>query len=204
MKSHEFITDDKRPSPDFINSQVDKQQWEKLGHGADVSVWQHIADPNTVVKIVGGGRAWDSSGGMGVILYAKFCIDNEDTNKHFLRVLDINDDDPKVCQIRVERLLPLPNNAIGDALQSLSEAIDYNLNQNTVREYAEEVELRLTKDGISKNNQVTDIIAAIIEVNNSRYDYAKQFKTNVPLLDLHDANWMMRPNGTIVISDPWS
>jgi len=204
MRSHEFINEDKRPSPEFINRQVDTQQWKKLGDGADVSVWAHIADPDTAVKIVGGGRNSHDLGS-GSILYAKFCVDNSDLNKHFLKVLDINNDDPMVCQIRVERLLPLPEeNSLGDALHSLSDAIEYNLQQHIVVEYAEEVVSRLEADGLARYNDVNEIVDAVKMLVDERYDYARRFRFGVPTIDLHEANWMMRPNGTIVISDPWS
>ena len=204
MKSHEFIFDDTRPSPKFINSQVDTNQWKQLGSGADVSVWQHIADRDTVVKIVGGGRSYGNNSGTGSVLYAKFCDDYGDENKHFLRVLDINDDDPMVCQIRVERLIPLPEeNNLGDALHSLSDAIEYNLQHQLVEEYASEVEDRLVADGLSRYNRVVDIVNAVRKLCNERRDYARQFKVDAPTIDLHEANWMMRPDGTIVISDPW-
>jgi len=206
MKSHEFINEGERPPPGFINKQVNKKLWKRIGSGADVSVWQHIADPDTVVKIVGGGKMPTWQHGSGVKMYAKFCVDHANKSKHFPKVLDINNDDPEVCQIRVEKLLPLPgiSDSLGHFLKELAEHVknDYWGNTKHNEYIVNRVQKEMDKLGLSEFNTIDDIMKAVKLLVDSTLTYAKQFNHS-PLFDVHSANWMMRSDRTIVLSDPW-
>lgn len=207
MKSHEFIDESRRPSPGFINSQVNKKLWKKVGSGTDVSVWQHINDSDTVVKIVGGGKMPVWKDGTAVIMFANFCVDHAATNKHLPKVLAINTDDPEVCQIRVERLLPLPgdSNNMGYHLEQLAKlvSIGYYGNADYVAQLKNNVQEEMNELGLDNTNSLSDLISTIRLVVDSAGSYAKKFGIAKPLFDVHSDNWMMRPDRTIVLSDPW-
>lgn len=205
------------PSPHYVNSMVDKKQWNMLGNGMTGSVWEHMADPHTVVKIVGGGSAWlTPSEKKGAIAFVHFCVDHGDESEHFPIIYGINVDDPDLVQIRIERLEPLKIGGIGDVLEVLSDTVDMAqnpsglLNPNTI-DVDDKDQLEELRDDfndriegtILMRNTFESVLHAIVVLKLNGPHYAKAYGLREISLDLHEYNWMMRPDGTIVAVDPW-
>ena len=194
MRAKEFINEI-RPSSAFINDIVDKKVWTNVGKGCDVSVWHNPSEPDTIVKITGGGFTSGPDAGVGQIEFANFCLNNAKHNPHYPKVLAINNDDPDICQIKMERLVSLPNYDLGDMLLDLANSMDGYMKQDEIEYLHQYIFKELRRLYMHRQNDIEDIIGAL-----------KFLDLNKPAdltTDLHPNNWMMRPNGTIVISDPW-
>ena len=198
MRSTEFISElDNR----FVNSQVDTSSWKQLGQGCTASVWQHINDPDTVVKLVGGG--YDSvtqEEKSATIAFVKFCVDHGYESKHFPIIHGINVDDPEVIQIRLEGLLPF-NGDLGYALEMISPNLIKGRKAYVVSSLTEA--LYYTSKAIQQNNTAESLVSAVEMLLRYVPVYSKIFKCRNLKVDLHAENWMRRSDGTIVAVDPW-
>ena len=187
----------------FVNSQVDKSQWKRKGIGQTASVWQHMEDPDTVVKLVGGGKERYLKPGQknSSIAFAHFCVDHGHESKHLPIILGLNVDDPQVVQIRIERLFSIPRQ-VGFALNNFAHRA-----KNIYVDPSDDVDRLntiLLEYKMRKNNDADDIRKMIKMLVMYAFEYSQRF--DVPrniTVDLHEGNWMKRADGTIVAVDPW-
>jgi hypothetical protein len=208
-----FDTELTELAPDYVN-QVIKQQsqgkfknlraWDKLGQGATASVWQHYQEPDTVVKVVGGGD-YEAQGGYRNITLAfiHFLVDHGHTSKHYPIVHGINIDDAEVLQIRMEKLLPISSGDVRSGLSRLANAVTGGAALTKSK-----IELLSAMkysgiQGMKENNNVDEIVEAIKYLSKALPVYLEAHNINEGWIDLHGGNWLMRPNGTIIAADPW-
>ena len=204
MRAKDFLTE---LTSAFVNKTVNKSEWappdkkDKVAKGSTASVWQHIEDPNTVVKLIGGGKYKakqhhkDSS-----IAFVNFLVDHGKESKHLPIVHGINVDDNEVVQIKIEKLYPLPKE-VGDYLYSLSVWAGAKGSQpNYIKK---ELKRALTKFSLDKNNSVSDIEQTIILLDKARREYKDKYNLPTLYLDLHEDNWLQTKDGIIVAADPW-
>jgi len=164
--------------------------------GATGSVWQHLDDPDKVVKVVGGGR-WRAEKHHldSTVAFVDFLVHNGYKSPHFPIVhgIDVGAD---VVQVRVERLYPI-NRDVGWLLDEMSDGF---IGPTKVREYD-----RLVKRGdIDPNKNSFESIKKCIKLlNDARSEYKNKYKLPNLILDLHSGNWLQRSDGTIVAADPW-
>jgi len=192
-------------SPAFVNKTIQQKgagKWVSPGggkiipKGATGSVWQHLDDPDKVVKVVGGGRNAAKKHHLdSTIAFVDFLVHNGYKSKHLPIVhgIDVGKD---VVQVRMERLHPI-NSDLGYLLDDMS----YRpMNPRMTREYD-----RLVKRGaIDPNKNSIESIKKCIELLNAgRSEYKNKYKLPSLSLDLHGGNWLQRPDGTIVAADPW-
>jgi len=200
MKANEFITE--YIDPKFVNSEIKKTDWQKVGAGATASVWHHLEDPNTVVKVIGGGRDRITKQFRNTaIAFVHFCVDHGHESPHFPIIHGINIDDEDIVQIRIERLVELPNLAVNRRLESVAETVDY-YSVTRARDEIEVLDEAIAKYPILQNNSGIEIAKAVKLLSKYVESYTRKHKT-VAGLDLHYGNWLMRPNGIIVAADPW-
>lgn len=207
-----FITEDEKLDeldPGFVNDQIVKQRqpfkhqqaWERKGRGATASVWQHYSDPHTVVKVVGGGDYESFRTEREVTLaFVHFLVDHGHQSKHFPIVHGINIDDHEVLQVRIEKLVPLPD-PIASVLGGFRWNTDSGKHLRTVAAKLKTVLVHYPK--LNAQNQVEDIVAAVSLLDRAKPVYAQAHGLNDVTLDLHSGNWLARPDGTIVAADPW-
>jgi len=205
MKSSEFINE---ISSEYVNNTIrTNRNWRRQGRGATASVWQHISDPHTVVKVVGGGEMEDPNDLGATIAFVHFCVDHGYKSKHFPIIHGINVDDPEVVQVRIEKLQPL-NFEVASALSGLANAVGYSCfsassaNLNSRVAYLEKM---LQQKGLQTQNNADDMVDAIRMLGDEQTIayYGKEHSSPYISLDLHQGNWMMRQDGTIVAVDPW-
>lgn len=204
-----FDTDLTELAPDYVNRQINrqlrpdtkKQVWEPMGTGATASVWQHYQEPDTVVKVVGGGD-YEAQGGYRNITLAfiHFLVDHGHTSKHYPIVHGINIDDAEVLQIRMERLVPITNSYVSSALATLAKAVT---DQFAITRPKQILYQELKASGLLYKNNVNEITSAIRFLNKALPVYKDAHNISEGWLDLHGGNWLMRPNGVIVAADPW-
>ena len=200
MRAKEFITE---LDADFVNSEIRKDKsWRIQGKGCTASVWQHIDDPHTVVKVVGGGTWQDTNDLHATIAFVHFCVDHGYKSKHFPIIHGINVDDPEVVQVRIEKLYPM-DREISTLLSTIATAI--NKYGSAPQRVIDEFEDRLQLSGLIHNNSVNGIVDAIrlLADNSIMNSYKTEHSLQFLTLDLHAANWMTRADGTIVAVDPW-
>ena len=208
MLAQEFITElDSR----FVNREIQKgEEWKPVGknkypvQGATASVWGHYSDPNTVVKVVGGGEYDVDPVSRNVTLaFVHFCVDYGYKSKHFPIIHGINVDDDEVLQIRIEKLIECSNDRLLSALSRLANCVRYN-NRKDLPRYKNELATALkTNARIAKNNTLGGILEAIQLLHKAAPIYAKAHGLKEIWLDLHPGNWLLRPDGVIVAADPW-
>ena len=194
--------------PGFVNDQIVKQRqpfkhqqaWERKGRGATASVWEHYSDPHTVVKVVGGGEYESFRTEREVTLaFVHFLVDHGHQSKHFPIVHGINIDDDEVLQVRIEKLVPIPDMITG-VLGMFKWRADSGKGMREVAAKLKKVLVRYPKFA---NNNVDDIVAAVSLLNRAKSVYAQAHGLHEVTLDLHGGNWLARPDGTIVAADPW-
>jgi len=206
MKINEIIAEDV-PSA-FINSEIKKdKQWKKMGSGVTASVWRHMEDPTTVVKVVGGGMMNSRpSYRSGAIAFVHFCVDHGHESPHFPIIHGINVDDDDVVQIRLETLLPIVNYDIATGCANIaSDVKEYGVKDYRCVDSMNSLDRLLHHENTQMrgHNSAASIAEACdILVKNAPH-YAKAYKLEVLRLDLHFGNWMMRGDNTIVAADPW-
>jgi hypothetical protein len=193
MKINEVIQDLDELDNSFVNSKVNKSKWKQIGRGLTASVWHHYDDPNTVVKLVGGGYSnLDPNDRKATITFAEYCLSSK--NKHLPKVLGINIDDNEVLQIRFERLNKINNEKLKTCLFKLAENIQY---KRSIVGVVYTLKKILDQTELSGSNNIEDIISTLEGLVRiaDRHGY---------YLDLHPVNWLLRP-GTfeIVAADPW-
>ena len=199
MRATEFLTE---LAPKFVNKVIAGQPgWQgPTGkkyppRGLTASVWQHAADPNTVVKVVGGGnRMAMEKDKQATIAFVDFLVHHGNTSPHFPICYGINVEDPEVVQVRFEKLYPLPY-GIGSRLEQLAFATKTD---RAIRKLDED----LIADGISEKNKAIDIAAAIKYIKSQARHYGRKYNCQLNN-DLHAGNWMMTKDKVIVMSDPW-
>jgi hypothetical protein len=210
MKICEVVQHIEELSPAFVNQQAEKQKWQMQGRGFTSSVWSHFSDPDTVVKLVGGGTHnptdfHDQTNEHRIVTLAFIhcCVDHGKKNKHLPNILGINVDDEEVLQVRMERLLPLPDNsetgALGRALGELDRAVN---SQGWREPILQELEQALQDEGLDRYQDAEELFNVVVDLNELKFHYGKLHRVNLSV-DLHSNNWMMHPNGTIVAVDPW-
>lgn len=194
--------------PGFVNDEIVRQRqpfkhqqaWERKGRGATASVWEHYSDPTTVVKVVGGGDYESFRTEREVTLaFVHFLVDHGYQSKHFPIILGMNADDSEVLQVRIEKLLPLPDTITG-VLGMFKWRADSGKGMREVAAKLKKVLVRYPKFA---NNQAEDIVAAVSLLNRAKDVYAQAHGLGNVTLDLHGGNWLARPDGTIVAADPW-
>jgi hypothetical protein len=215
---------DEDVSNTYVNAAIKKdRKWKHLGGGYTASVWQHLDDPSTVVKVLGGGDAnWEAElygeGGPRVgrahraqaIAFVHFCVDQGHRSKHLPIIHGINIDDNAVVQIKVERLKELPHKrlkgymGLHKELSGLADSIKWaSGGRAALKTYVEDFDNALEAYGLSHNNKAVDIINTIYLLVKAAPVYAKAHGLDYIRVDLHSENWLMRADGTIVAADPW-
>jgi hypothetical protein len=195
--------------PGFVNDEIVRQRqpfkhqqaWERKGRGATASVWEHYSDPTTVVKVVGGGDYESFRTEREVTLaFVHFLVDHGHQSKHFPIVYGINIDDSEVLQVRIEKLVPIPD-VIADVLGKFRWYADSAKGLRVVAADLKKVLPRYPK--YYAQNKVEDLVAAVSLLNRGKSVYAKAHGLGNVTLDLHAGNWLARPDGTIIAADPW-
>lgn len=204
MKATEFITE---LDPRFVNRQVDADNWKRKGTGATASVWQHMLDPHTVVKVVGAGRneLLDKERN-AAIAFVNFLVDHGHESKHLPIIYGINLDDPDVVQIRLEKLLPLPfkwSSEYKIYKISMGEELGAFAYDNFSQEDINNLDKGIFEWGLSGNNSALGISQVCNLLKTYLPLYKKKYKLARLYLDTIGVNWMMRPDKTIVYVDPW-
>lgn len=186
----------------FVNSQVNTKEWKRLGQGLTATVWQHANDPDTVVKLVGGGMDDLRPGEKATALaFVNFCLVHGKKSKHFPKILQMNIEDPEVIQIRLEKLNPIAGAGLKGRLEYMASELKYG----DGRESLVGIERILNQYGgvIRANNTAQSLIDATKMLIKYAGIYGDKFQVKRMMVDLHGANWMLRPNGVIVAVDPW-
>jgi hypothetical protein len=209
MKASEFTNEeilDEVPSA-FVNKVVDRNQWKsptgskEPPKGQTASIWQHMADPNTVVKVVGGGEMKEvkAKHRRAAVAFVEFLVQFGKTSPHLPVVHGINADDPEVVQIRMETLYPFDKKTGRELPYLLEQLADYPDNEY----WRNDVQRELKKVGLSEKNSAESLAACIILLRDNATKYAKKYKVKEFVLDLHEFNWMLSKDGVIVAADPW-
>ena len=221
MRATEFITEnielDELLYPAQVNKTIKKTgdgKWVAPGGGkiipigATGSVWQHLDDPDKVVKVVGGGRNAAKKHHLdSTVAFVDFLVHNgyKSTHLPIVHGIDVGSD---VVQVRMERLYPI-NPKLGKLLDFMSYLVgtgwslsDERLtgNDNITTRFND-----LVKKGIinKDKNSVESIEKCIELLDNSIDTYKNKYKLPNLSLDLHSGNWLQRSDGTIVAADPW-
>jgi len=162
MRINEVITTDEDVDPRFVNSEIKKTAWQEVGQGATASVWQHMDEPTTVVKVVGGGEEEMTEETRNTaIAFVHFCVDHGHESSHFPIIHGINVDDEDVVQIRIERLSSLPGGTVGSMLADLADAVEYHGITNRIIPYITRLDKCLQQHENLKLNSAQDIAYAI-------------------------------------------
>jgi len=207
-------------SPDEVNKTIQQTgagKWvapggaKKVPKGATGSVWQHLDDPDKVVKVVGGGRNAAKKHHLdSTVAFVDFLVHNgyKSTHLPIVHGIDVGSD---VVQVRMERLYPI-NPKLGDLLYDMAYLVGagYSLLNNDYyyNNYTPSIVTRfdrLVKKGIinKDKNSVESIEKCIELLDNSIDTYKNKYKLPNLILDLHSGNWLQRSDGTIVAADPW-
>jgi hypothetical protein len=202
-------------SPDVVNKTIQKSgdgKWvapggaKKVPKGATGSVWQHLDDPDKVVKVVGGGRVaaekhhLDSS-----VAFVDFLVHNgyKSTYLPIVYGIDVGAD---VVQVRMERLYPI-NTDLGDLLADMAYLVGagWSLLDNRHSYNIKKRFDKLVKKGIidPNKNSIESIEKCLKLLDDSCDKYKNQYNLPDLSLDLHRGNWLQRSDGTIVAADPW-
>ena len=185
-----------------VNGSIDNKKWALLGSGAQSTVWNDLMADNSdsVVKVSGGGTLGTDQD--TDLAFIHFLIDHGRTNKHLPIIIDINTDDVRVVQIKMEKLVKLPG-VIPKLLERLHDAVVYGTSTAVKAAAAILKKSPRFKEKLAAKNDVEDIIKTIELLNKNTRKYGKMYKSHDIVMDLHTANWLMRPDGTIVAADPW-
>ena len=207
MKICEVVTSTAEDlEPAFVNQQAEKQEWKMVGRGYTSSVWSHFSEPETVVKLVGGGHAGSHLTGehrLSTLAFIHCCVDHGRQMKHLPVILGINVDDEEVLQVRMERLQPLPDNSETGALRRALGELDRALNSQGWREpILQELEQALQDEGLARYQTAEELLNVVADLTKLAHHYGPLHDIQLTI-DLHGDNWMMHPNGTIVAVDPW-
>lgn len=206
MRATEFIIENielEDLDPIYVNKTIQKTgagKWvapggaKKVPKGATASVWQHVDDPDKVVKVVGGGTFQaEKHERDGTVAYVDFLVHNGYKSTHLPIVHGI-DVGKEVVQVRMETLQEL-NIKMGRELANLSSDMFKPLSRNDFNNL-------LKQQGLSERNSYDSIVKCIKLLNTARIEYGKKYGLRISL-DLHGGNWLKRSDGTIVAADPW-
>lgn len=216
MRANEFIPEEivDELAPKFVNKTIKKQgTWKsptgkkKPPRGLTASVWQHMAEPDTVVKVVGGGRrAMLPSDKAATIAFVNFLVDYGKSSPHFPICYGVQTDmsDPEEpVQVRLEKLLPLPlsGRIVGWELESIAE---FPGSSDAIRDLQRALNGSIV-NGVSLGeiNNAQNIANAVRLLNKKAPYYQRKYKLQELFNDLHSDNWMLTPKGVVVMSDPW-
>jgi hypothetical protein len=209
MRATEFIIENielDEISPAAVNktiTQTGAGKWVAPGggkiipKGATGSVWQHLDDPDKVVKVVGGGRNAAKKHHLdSTVAFVDFLVHTgyKSTHLPIVHGIDVGDD---VVQVRMERLYPINSQELRWLLEDMSLK---PFNKKMVEEYD-----RLVRRGVinPNKNSIESIRKCIMLLDAALDKYKKQYKLPDLMLDLHEGNWLQRSDGTIVAADPW-
>ena len=208
MRATEFILEDielDEISPALVNKTIQKTgagKWvapggaKQVPKGATGSVWQHLDDPDKVVKVVGGGRRAALKHHLdSTVAFVDFLVHNGYKSPHLpiIHGIDVGKD---VVQVRMERLQP-----INEYLGLLLEDMTYRpITPKMMKEYD-----RLVKRGVidPNKNSIESIKKCIRLLDAARSEYKNKYNLPNLSIDLHSGNWLKRSDGTIVAADPW-
>jgi len=208
MRATEFIIENielDELSPAFVNKTIQQTgagKWVSPGggkiipKGATGSVWQHLDDPDKVVKVVGGGRNAAKKHHLdSTVAFVDFLVHNGYKSPHLPIVhgIDVGAD---VVQVRMERLYPI-NTDLGYLLEDM---VYRTITPRMTREYD-----RLVKRGVidPNKNSIESIKKCIKLLDAARSEYKNKYNLPNLSIDLHSGNWLKRSDGTIVAADPW-
>jgi hypothetical protein len=204
-------------SPDEVNNTIQQTgagKWvppggaKKVPKGATGSVWQHLDDPDKVVKVVGGGRNAAKKHHLdSTVAFVDFLVHNgyKSTHLPIVHGIDVGSD---VVQVRMERLYPI-NTKLGDLLYDMSYLVStgWSLSDNRLtgkNNMTTRFNDLVKKGKIDPNKNSVESIEKCIELlDNSIDTYKNKYKLPNLSLDLHSGNWLQRSDGTIVAADPW-
>jgi hypothetical protein len=165
-------------------------------------VWNHFSDPDTVVKVVGGGFGGSDKGvHKASLAFVHFCVDHGYKSKHFPVIHGIDVDAEEVLQIRIERLYPLNNDYLANVLWDVANSVKcegHGLGYESNR-----LEQVLLDSKLTGANTVSGILEATTFLYKAAQVYADAHNLTEIILDLHSENWLMRADGTIIAADPW-
>ena len=215
MRATEFITENielDELDPNYVNNTIEKGgagKWVPPNgrrfapQGVTASVWQHLDDPDKVVKVVGGGIYQAEKHHLdGTVAFVDFLVHNGYKSKHLPIVYGI-DIGKEVVQVRMERLeeVSIP---VGRELFSLSSYVAHGPTGGKHFKPPNEAGFNreLARYGIEDINSYQSIVECIKLLNTARIAYGKKYGLQIRL-DLHSDNWRKRTDGTLVAVDPW-
>lgn len=207
MRANEFINEQiiDELDPGYVNQTIGQDpNWSNLGSGYTASVWQHLSEPDQVVKVVGGGSEGITQGehrGLytGTVALVHFLVDHGHLSTHFPIIHGINIDDNEVLQIRLEKLFPLEQ----EICNRLSDIVTSEKFGGVSAYEKVRLNLLIHDDGTRNKNDADSLVNAIKLLIKAAPIYAKAHKLDNIGVDLHGGNWLQRQDGTIVAADPW-
>lgn len=207
------------PNAREITNTLQKAGYKQLGSGADSTVWSK--DEGSVIKIIMPEEGENITTAADTFYkFYEFCQKNKNIpnlpkfidigGKHH-STFEING--KEYLQIAMERLYPIPNNTVQEALVwALSDFATGNTPWNKVVS-------TLTNTDYFKHYESPDVqqIQQLVQQTlsnkqqNDKYHYLYELmrlvyatgRINKVGWDLHTENVMMRKNGELVIIDPW-
>jgi FMN phosphatase YigB (HAD superfamily) len=207
------------PNAREITNTLQKAGYKQLGSGADSTVWSK--DEGSVIKIIMPEEGENITTAADTFYkFYEFCQKNKNIpnlpkfidigGKHH-STFEING--KEYLQIAMERLYPIPNNTVQEALVwALSDFATGNTPWNKVVS-------TLTNADYFKHYESPDVqqIQQLVQQTlsnkqqNDKYHYLYELmrlvyatgRVNKVGWDLHTENVMMRKNGELVIIDPW-
>jgi hypothetical protein len=207
------------PNANLISTTLQKAGYKQLGSGADSTVWSK--DEGSVIKIIMPEEGENITTAANTFYkFYEFCQKNKDVpnlpkfidigGKHHT-TFEING--KEYLQIAMERLYPIPNNSVEEALvwalsdfvlshtpwnKVVSTLINTDFFKNYETANVQQIE-QAVKQTIS-NKQQNDKYHYLYELMRLVYATGRVNKVG---WDLHTENVMMRKNGELVIIDPW-
>jgi len=220
MRASEFAeAEEDTPNAKEISNTLQKAGYKQLGSGADSTVWSK--DEGSVIKIIMPEEGEDITMAANTFYkFYEFCQKNKgipnlpkfiDIGGKHHATFEING--KEYLQIAMERLYPIPNNSVQEALVwALSDFVANSIPWNKVVS-------TLTNTDFFKHYDSPDIqqIQQLVRQTLSnkqekeKYHYLYELmrlvyatgRINKVGWDLHTENVMMRKNGELVIIDPW-
>lgn len=207
------------PNANLITTTLKKAGYKQLGSGADSTVWSK--DEGSVIKIImpEEGEAITTAANTFYKFY-EFCQKNKDVpnlpkfidigGKHHA-TFEING--KEYLQIAMERLYPIPNNSVQEALVwALSDFVLSHTPWNKVVSTINNTEYFKNYEAANVQ-QIEQAVKQTLsnKQENEKYHYLYELmrlvyatgRINKVGWDLHTENVMMRKNGELVIIDPW-
>jgi hypothetical protein len=214
MRKQEFVTEYERrtENSDQIFAQLKKAGYQYLGGGVDATVWGR--DEGEVLKVLM-PQNLKANAERGFLIFHDACVAMKN-NPHVPRfledysVFEINGED--YMQITMERLHPIPNNSIEEAMVwGLSElaTIAFIKWRDAVKQLIDPG-FWSGYDGDITSGQIGELMGDSYAIQEYQSLFATMvafhkvaLKNNGLNWDLHTENVMQRGDGTLVITDPF-